>query len=308
VTRQISVCIPTCDRPNLLEEALQSVLRQEPSPYEVLVGDDSSNDRTGQVVEKYQDGEENIRYLRNEPPHGQARNVDRLFREAQGDSIVLLHDDDLLLEGALRALSDCFEQNEEVVAAFGKQQVADTTGTVDEDTTQTLNEVYHRTRDNAGRQSSSLRSAVTQQFPNDGYMVDAEAARRVGYNRPHVGDACDFAFGVELARASDRDFYFVDTYTAQYRESEESVARGEGASDAAYNAFKIVIEDLPKEVRSDPYVEDWLERRAPVAIMMAAQNNDPMRGLKWFLSPYHQMRIASLGGVRRLLALITSPL
>lgn len=303
---RISVCIPTCDRPGYLEEALQSVLSQTPEPFEVLIGDDSDDRATARQVRQYERGRAPVRYLQNEPPLGQAKNVDQLFREAKGDVIVLLHDDDRLLQGALDALITCFEEHTDLVAAFGKQQIIDADGTLKRDVTRGVNRGYYRTTEYEGKQSSSLRSAIVQQFPNDGYMVRAHAAKEVGYDRPGAGDACDFAFGVQLARQTKGSFYYTDTFVSQYRHSEESVVRGEESADTAYRAFKIVTECLPDRVQADPYVQKWLRERSPVAVMMAAQNGFSRDGLRWFFGPYHRHRILSLGGGRRLLALLGS--
>jgi glycosyltransferase involved in cell wall biosynthesis len=303
---RISVCIPTCDRPDYLENAIQSVLQQSLSPYEVVVGNDSAGEETAQLVNRYIERGAPVRYLRNEPSLGQAKNVDRLFQEAEGDFILLLHDDDRLLEGSLEILLSCFEDRSEIVAAFGKQQVISAEGEVKWETTEGVNESYYRTSEYEGRQSSALRSAIVQQFPNNGYMVRAELAKEVGYDRPEAGDACDFAFGVALARGTERDFYYTNTVTTQYRHSEESIVRGDSVADTAYRAFKIVLEELPREVREDPWIQDWLRRRAPVAVMMAAQNGYVRDGFRWFFGPYHRHRVLSLGGVRRLSALLAS--
>jgi glycosyltransferase involved in cell wall biosynthesis len=270
-----------------------------------LVGDDSTNTSTSIVANRYAEEGAPIRYLRNEPSLGQARNVDRLLRKADGDFIVLLHDDDRLLDGALDSLLHCFEKAPNVVAAFGKQQVVDAEGNVQWDTTRAINEGYYRVCEHDGRQASALQSAIVQQFPNDGYMVRAAAAKEVGYDRPGVGDACDFAFGVYLARQTGGDFYYTNTYTSQYRLSEESIARG-GGGDAAYQAMKLVLDELPEEVTSDPTVQDWIRRKAPVAIMVAAQQGHSWDGLRWFFSQYHRSRTMTLGGIRRLFHLIAS--
>jgi glycosyltransferase involved in cell wall biosynthesis len=302
---RVSVCIPTCDRPEYFEIALQSVLSQSPTPYEVLVGDDSGNNETEQVVRNYSN-EHRIKYLKNAPPLGQAGNVHRLFQEAEGDFLILLHDDDRLVDGALRTLLSGFENRPGVVATFGKQQVITPEGTVKWEATKGVNHGYYRTAEYTGKQSSSLRSAVVQQFPNDGYMVRVDAAKKVGYKQPGVGDACDFAFGVELARQTGRDFYYMDSFTSQYRRSEESIARGEEGGDAAYRALKLVLNNLPKEVTKDPAVQDWIRRKAPVAIMVAAEHGHAWDGLHWFFSRHHLHRVATLGGLRRLSYLLRS--
>lgn len=298
----ISICIPTCDRSRYVEDALQSVIEQDPTPYEVLIGDDSSNRKTARLIQQYETEGMPIRHIWNEPSLGQAKNVDRLFQKAEGDFLVLLHDDDRLLDGALIALLTCFEENPDIVAAFGKQQVTDAEGNIKLETTERLNEGYYRTSEYEGRQSS-MRSAVVQQFPNDGYMVRAEAAKKVGYDHG-AGNGCDFAFGVALSEATDGPFYFTDTFTAQYRLSEQSVGRGN--SDSGYQAVRIVMKDLPNDILKDPHIKKWLKLRLPAAIIQAAEHGYPKDGLRWFFSSYHRHQIATLGGARRLLRLISS--
>lgn len=305
---RISVCIPTYNRPGLLQEALQSVLHQNHGSIEIVVGDDSTNRETAQLVRQYDDEGAPIQYRRNDPPLGQAKNVDRCFREADGDFLVLLHDDDRVLPDALESLLACFEDHPDVVAAFGKQQTIGPDGTVKGDATRGLNEAFYRTPEREGRQPSSLRSAIVQQFPNDGYMVRAEVAKDVGYEHPDAGDACDFAFGVELARRTEGDFYYTDTFVSQYRKSDESVVRGGRGADTAYRAFKMVTETLSHRVEDDPYVQRWLRERSPIAIMAAADNGFVRDGFRWFFGPYHRHRITSLGGLRRLARLISASL
>ena len=295
---RISICIPTCDRPELIGETLESALSQDPAPYEVVVGDDSTTERTAEIIRAYEQTE-SVRYIRNEPPRGQRKNVDRLIREARGDYIVLLHDDDRLLDGALATLLECFAHDQSVVAAYGKQQLTDADGRVRKEATRSLNEDYYRTAEYEGLSDSSLRAAVLQQFPNDGYMVQADVAKTVGYDHPGTGDACDFAFGVELALATEGTFYYTDTFTSEYRLSEDSI-RGLEENDAAYWAVKTVLERIPDSVRRDPQVHGWVRERSPVAIMQAARNGHIEDGLRWYFSRHHRHRIATPGGIRRL--------
>ncbi len=62
----VSVVISTCNRSDVLGRALESVLRQEPRGvrYEVLVVDNNSTDRTGEVIDSYvRQGHPNLRHL-----------------------------------------------------------------------------------------------------------------------------------------------------------------------------------------------------------------------------------------------------
>jgi len=299
----ISICIPTYQRPEMLRASLASVLSQTLLPSEILIGDDSKDDRTERLVARFTDSSVPIRYIRHRPSLGQALNVNSLFQAAQGEKILLLHDDDLLLSTAIEHLVRGFESEANIIAVYGKQQLIDNDGVIDLPASESLNRFYGRTPEAEGMQASSLRSALTQQFPNDGFLVDAQAARSAGY-RTDVGDACDYVFGVDLARTGGV-FCFVNEFTTYYRFSDSSVTRGR-ASDEAYHAFKLVVDQYAHLFEGDTLVNRWLRERSATAIYEAAQFNYLKDGFRWYFGPYHRHRIATLGGIRRLLNLAAS--
>jgi glycosyltransferase involved in cell wall biosynthesis len=258
----VSVLVPTYRRPALLREAVESALAQTYPAIEVVVGDDSPDDASQIAIADLIDAGR-IRYVRHAPPHGQARNVDRLFHLAAGELLVLLHDDDLLLPDAVSSLAKCLE-DPTVTVAFGKQCLIDKGGAVNKASSDQLNAAYCRTAADAGRQPLALQSGLTGQFPNDGYIVRTAAARRVGYRcDPKVGDACDLDFGIRLA-ADGGAFFFLDQYTAKYRTTEVSVLRSAGNNIAilAYNLIADVA--LPPEL--EPVRRDRLARYAPMVV------------------------------------------
>jgi GT2 family glycosyltransferase len=102
----VSVVVPTSNRASYLEVALASLARQDlGAPYEVIVVDDASRDRTPEVVERA-----GVRSLRQDPPRGAnaARNAGA---RAAAAALVAFVDDDVeappewlraLVEGAQR--------------------------------------------------------------------------------------------------------------------------------------------------------------------------------------------------------------
>lgn len=104
----LSVCIPAYNRPALFRTALRSVLAQAAplgARVEVVVSDDSTDAATGEVCERQLRGWEGMAgYHRNVPPLGMAANWNRCVELAEGGHVLLLHDDDFLLPGALAAV------------------------------------------------------------------------------------------------------------------------------------------------------------------------------------------------------------
>ena len=207
-----------------MREAIASCVSQTYRPLELLVGDDSEDNASTKVIDAIKaDGGVTLCYQRNRPPLGQAGNINGLFERASGARIVLLHDDDLLLPDAITRLSDCWSNRPALTAAFGKQYIISATGEVSQSDSEYLNNFFFRTADKAGPQDSALESALLQQFPNDGFMIRSDIAKRVRLrDRAEVGDAVDFDFGIRVALEGE-GFYFVDKYTCKYRYTPGSI-------------------------------------------------------------------------------------
>src|SRR4051812_46032781 len=115
---KIAVCIPTYNRPDLLSEALQSCLNQTILPREILIGDDSFDNKTGKLINQIAlSSAVKIRYFHNDPSLGQAINVNSLFKNVKEELTMLLHDDDTLLPDALENLLKCFTEHGDIDAA-----------------------------------------------------------------------------------------------------------------------------------------------------------------------------------------------
>lgn len=88
----VSVVIPTYNRSHLLERALQSVVNQTYSNFEVIVVDDSSSDNTQLVVTSFHD--KRIRYIRHEKNMGAVAARNTGIAAAKADYIAFQDSDD----------------------------------------------------------------------------------------------------------------------------------------------------------------------------------------------------------------------
>ncbi|MEN9327871.1 MAG: hypothetical protein RI947_679 [Candidatus Parcubacteria bacterium] len=92
---KISVCIPTFNRADLLDQTLQSVAAQKELPYEVIVTDNNSTDKTDEVGHYYAK-KYGFTYVKNKENLGMIGNWNKAISLAKGDYICLLHSDDLI--------------------------------------------------------------------------------------------------------------------------------------------------------------------------------------------------------------------
>ncbi|MCM2681495.1 glycosyltransferase family 2 protein [Echinimonas agarilytica] len=93
-TPLVSVYIPTKNRPELLQRAINSVLAQSYPNVEILVSDDGSTDNTPELIAQWQSKHSNIVYLREETSKGACHARNKAIRVAKGEFITGLDDDD----------------------------------------------------------------------------------------------------------------------------------------------------------------------------------------------------------------------
>ena len=125
----VTVVLPTRNRPHYLREALASASRQSYGNMEVLVRDNASTTETRRVVESFSDSR--IRYFRHAANVGPTENVIGACREARGDFVASLHDDDVWEPDFLEKLVPPLEANSAAVIAFSDHYIIDAAGNID---------------------------------------------------------------------------------------------------------------------------------------------------------------------------------
>jgi GT2 family glycosyltransferase len=108
----VSVVVPTCGRPQLLNRCIASLVLQNYDPYcfEIIIVDDRPSDDTCAVVERWAEhtaGAPEIIYVPSPGPHGPAAARNRGWRAARGGIIAFTDDDTIAgsewLENGMRA-------------------------------------------------------------------------------------------------------------------------------------------------------------------------------------------------------------
>ncbi len=94
-TRTVSVCLPTYNGANYIEEALRSILNQTYQDFELLVVDDGSTDATLDIIQSFSDPR--IRLYRNPERLGIPANWNRCLELAGGEFVCVFHQDDVML-------------------------------------------------------------------------------------------------------------------------------------------------------------------------------------------------------------------
>ena len=110
-----SIIVPVFNRPDEVDELLESLLSQEEKDFEVIIVEDGSQVPCKKVCDKYADRLDLHYYYKENSGPGQSRNYGA--ERAKGDYLLILDSDVVLPKGYIRTVSE--ELNREPADAFG---------------------------------------------------------------------------------------------------------------------------------------------------------------------------------------------
>lgn len=111
----LTICIPTYNRSSYLKKGLQKLVheveRNRAQHYiEVLVGNNKSNDDTGNVLKYFRGRYFYIRYMTHKRNLGFSGNILKLIEGARGEYLWFMSDDDFIYKNALREIEKKIKQ------------------------------------------------------------------------------------------------------------------------------------------------------------------------------------------------------
>lgn len=89
----ISVCIPTYNGEKYIKQQLDSIFEQSVQIDELIISDDSSTDRTIEIIKSYSD--KRIKLIENQKFQSPVFNLENALKQAKGDYIFLADQDDI---------------------------------------------------------------------------------------------------------------------------------------------------------------------------------------------------------------------
>ncbi len=134
----VSVVMAAYNHEPFIEYAIQSVLNQTLSDFELIIVDDASRDQTVAKIRTFEDPR--IRFIGFEQNQGQFVATNHGISLAQGQYIAILNSDDAFLPEKLEAQVAFLEKHSAVGAVFSDVQVINETG---QDFTNTEHFYYH---------------------------------------------------------------------------------------------------------------------------------------------------------------------
>ena len=229
----ISVILIFFNEETFIAEAIESVLAQTYSNWELLLADDGSSDRTPQIAQTYASAcPHKIRYLThpNRQNKGMSATRNLGLQQAQGDYLTFLDADDVWLPRKLAEQLQILQTHPDIALVCGRTQWWYSWTNQPEDRDRDFNPTLHLPL-NAPISSPH----ILMQFLKDewtslhGVMVRKEAARAVGgYENQFRGMYEDQAFHAKLCLRYQA--WIADTCWYRYRQHATSCCTAAGTA------------------------------------------------------------------------------
>ena len=104
----LSIVIANYNYGRFLDEAIQSVLSQTCNDYELIIVDGGSTDNSVEIIKKYED---KIAWWVSEKDNGQSDAFNKGFAHAKGKYLTWLNADDILHQGAIKAIISALKKS-----------------------------------------------------------------------------------------------------------------------------------------------------------------------------------------------------
>jgi glycosyltransferase involved in cell wall biosynthesis len=127
----VSILISAYNRPNFVEIALNSALQQTYKNIEIIICDDSTDDKVQNIVRLYLQKYSNIRYYNNGGPMGRygAENSNKCLNLAMGKYINYLNDDDVFYPRKIEEMAK-YLKDESITLVTSHRSCIDSKGNI----------------------------------------------------------------------------------------------------------------------------------------------------------------------------------
>ena len=126
----VSIGIPVFNGENYLRQALDSILSQTYTDFELIISDNASTDKTQQICLKYAAKDERIRYHRNKENVGATENFNHAFSLSSGEYFKWAAHDDVLAPDYLEKCVKVLDNDSSIVLCHSRTARIDENGVV----------------------------------------------------------------------------------------------------------------------------------------------------------------------------------
>lgn len=125
---RLSIGLPVYNGEEYLTEALDALLGQTYTDYELIISDNASTDATEAICRRYAAADPRIRYIRLPRNIGAAPNHNFVFQQARGELFKWASHDDLYARDLLRRCIEVLDERPDVVLSHSFEAIIDGSG------------------------------------------------------------------------------------------------------------------------------------------------------------------------------------
>ena len=125
---RVTVLMPVFNRERFVNEAIESVVRQDFADLELLIVDDGSTDQTPDILEAWSNREPRIVVIRSERNQGIPAALNLGLAHVRAGYVARLDSDDLIMPGRLAAQASILDSRPEVVLVSCAYEIVDAEG------------------------------------------------------------------------------------------------------------------------------------------------------------------------------------
>jgi glycosyltransferase involved in cell wall biosynthesis len=226
---RVSVCVPSYNAEQTIEETIRSVLDSAYKDLEIIVNDDASTDHTRDVVAGFEDPR--LRFFCNEANLSPACNWNRAVKLAVGEFVGLLNHDDLYGPFWITRAVHVLDTHPHIGWVMSAYRVIDIKGRTDHVTSR-----FSETRECSLEET--FQCAAKMDGLGVGYIARRAILEQVGYYDERAGPSADSDLFLRLARQSP---LFYSTYPhVAWRQHAGSLTRRWGYVEQTIETLRIL--------------------------------------------------------------------
>ncbi len=214
---RVSIGLPVYNGENYLEDAINSVLAQTFTDFELIISDNASTDRTSEICQAYAEKDTRIHYYRAGKNVGAAWNFNHVFELSTGEYFKWIAHDDLVAPDYLSECIEVLDNDDSIILCNSRVEFINEYGDVTAD--------YIMKQNNVNSRKPQDRFGYLIYFHHFCFdvfgLIRSDALRRTGLIKSYPGS--DRALLAELSLIGR--FYEIPQFLFLHREHEERSTR-----------------------------------------------------------------------------------
>lgn len=251
----VSVIMPSYNHERYISEAIESVLNQTFTDFELIIIDDASKDNSKQIIESFRKNDDRIEVIFHERNMGIERTVNDCIEIAKGKFIALFASDDVWLPEKLEEQLKVFQRDPQVGLVYSDAYI------INERKNNEITKFSDTYTFYKGDIYTKLLCAYSKFIPGLTIMVKKECFDRVGLLDPETHGIGDYDMLLRISKQYNVDF--VDKPLAKYRQHSSNISLDtinmvKGVKIAIDKAFKEDVNGSLSDVKNKVYSDCYL--------------------------------------------------